>query len=123
MRHRNMYYLTGLPGWMRFGYSPGWVGRSPSGLGPCAEYLMTGQWPTAQMQMAAQGYSMPPMGMPVQPPMPMGARGYQPPGMDPGAMGPAAAGQLPWLQQQAQMLQQELNQINTEIERLQQAGQ
>ena len=21
-RHRNMYYLTGLPGWMRFGYFP-----------------------------------------------------------------------------------------------------
>ena len=29
-----MYYLTGLPGWMRFGYSPGWVGRSPGGLPP-----------------------------------------------------------------------------------------
>ncbi len=43
---RNMYRLTGLPGWMRLGYSPGWVGRSPSGLGPCAEYLMTGRWPT-----------------------------------------------------------------------------
>lgn len=45
MRHRWMYYATGLPGWMRFGYSPGWVGRSPTGLGPCASYLMTGQWP------------------------------------------------------------------------------
>lgn len=46
MRHRWMYYATGMPGWMRLGYSPGWVGRSPSGLGPCASYLMTGQWPT-----------------------------------------------------------------------------
>ena len=45
MRRRNMYYLTGQPGWMRLGYSPGWVGRSPSGLGPCAQYLMSGQWP------------------------------------------------------------------------------
>ena len=45
MRHRWMYYATGLPGWMRFGYSPGWVGRSPTGLGPCATYLTTGQWP------------------------------------------------------------------------------
>lgn len=43
---RNMYRMTGLPGWIRLGYSPGWVGRSPSGLGPCAEYLMTGRWPT-----------------------------------------------------------------------------
>ena len=41
-----MYYLTGLPGWMRFGYSPGWVGRSPTGMPPGAQYLMqTGQMP------------------------------------------------------------------------------
>ncbi len=45
MRNRWMYYATGMPGWMRFGYSPGWVGRSPTGLGPCASYMMTGQWP------------------------------------------------------------------------------
>ncbi len=44
---RNMYNLTGQPGWMRLGYSPGWVGRSASGLGPCAEYFMTGRWPAA----------------------------------------------------------------------------
>ena len=43
--HRYMYNLTGQPGWMRLGYSPGWVGRSASGLGPCADYMMTGQWP------------------------------------------------------------------------------
>jgi hypothetical protein len=48
--NRNMYYLTGLPGWMRFGFSPGWQGRSPTGLGPGATYLMTGQWPTPQAQ-------------------------------------------------------------------------
>ncbi len=45
-RRRNMYYFTGVPGWMRFGYSPGWVGRSPTGLPPTAQYLMqTGQVP------------------------------------------------------------------------------
>jgi len=45
-RRRNMYRLTGLPGWMRFGYSPGWVGRSPTGLPPTAQYLIqTGQVP------------------------------------------------------------------------------
>ncbi|MHA1754369.1 MAG: hypothetical protein ACTSYR_02505 [Candidatus Odinarchaeia archaeon] len=38
-RYRNMYYLTGLPGFIRFGYSPGWIGRSPTGLGPMAQYL------------------------------------------------------------------------------------
>jgi hypothetical protein len=40
-RRRNMYYLTGIPGWMRFGYSPGWVGRSPTGLPPTAEWIMS----------------------------------------------------------------------------------
>ncbi len=51
-----MYEMTGLPGWMRFGYSPGWEGRSPSGLGPCAEYLRSGTWPTPAMNGAwAQG--------------------------------------------------------------------
>ena len=45
-RRRNMYRLTGLPGWMRFGYSPGWVGRSPTGLPPTAQYLVqAGQVP------------------------------------------------------------------------------
>ena len=43
--YRHMYYLTGLPGWMRFGYSPGWDGMPPG-----ANYLMTGQWPTPQAQ-------------------------------------------------------------------------
>jgi hypothetical protein len=38
-RHRNMYYLTGLPGFIRFGYSPGWAEENPSGLPPGAQYL------------------------------------------------------------------------------------
>ena len=37
--HRNMFYATGLPGWVRFGRSPGW-----GGLPPAAQYLHdTGQ--------------------------------------------------------------------------------
>ncbi len=36
-RHRRMYELTGVPGWIRFGAMQG--GRSGRGLGPCAEYL------------------------------------------------------------------------------------
>ncbi|HID17720.1 TPA: hypothetical protein EYP26_05450 [Candidatus Bathyarchaeota archaeon] len=39
-RYRHMYYLTGLPGWMRFGFSPGWLGRSPTGLPPTAQWLL-----------------------------------------------------------------------------------
>lgn len=64
-RHRRVYELTGLPGWMRFGYSPGWQGRSPSGLGPCAQYLAYGTWPTPQMNSAwqqGQGPFPPPPG-------------------------------------------------------------
>jgi len=49
--YRNMYYLTGQPGWMRFGYSPGW-----GGVPPCAQYLsQTDQLPrfTSWMQQQA----------------------------------------------------------------------
>jgi hypothetical protein len=72
-----MYELTGLPGWMRFGFSPGWMGRSPSGLGPCAQYLISGQWPTPQMDLAwrqgqipysqAPGFPMPGFATPYDP--------------------------------------------------------
>ncbi|MEM2920913.1 MAG: DUF5320 domain-containing protein [Candidatus Bathyarchaeia archaeon] len=30
----------GLPGWVRFGFSLGWLGRSPSGLPPTAQWLL-----------------------------------------------------------------------------------
>jgi len=44
--YRWMFYLTGRPGWLRFGFSPGWLGRSPTGLPPTATYLLqTGQLP------------------------------------------------------------------------------
>ena len=49
-RHRWMYQFTGMPGWMRYGFSPGWWGRSPAGLGPGAHYLMHGYWPSPQME-------------------------------------------------------------------------
>src|SRR4030042_6367891 len=58
-RYRRMYELTGLPGWLRFGYSPGGMGRSPPGLGPCAQYLMSGKWPTPQMDLAWQQGQVP----------------------------------------------------------------
>lgn len=95
MRRRNMFYATGLPGWMRFGYSPGW-----GGLGPCAQYLMTGQWPTPQMAAAWQT---------------MQAGG-------PGPFAPTA--QLQMLKAQAQMLEAQLEQIRQAIAQLesQQSG-
>ncbi len=39
-RYRWMYYMTGLPGWLRFGFSPGWLGRSPTGLPPTAQWIL-----------------------------------------------------------------------------------
>ncbi|MHA1238762.1 MAG: DUF5320 domain-containing protein [Candidatus Odinarchaeia archaeon] len=54
--YRWMYWLTGLPGWMRFGFSPGWVGVSPTGLPPGAQYILsTGQLP--QFTQFLQTYS------------------------------------------------------------------
>lgn len=50
MRWRNKHYATGLPGWMRFGYSPGWGGMPPG-----ARYLaQTGQMPRFQDWWAQQ---------------------------------------------------------------------
>ena len=91
MRRRNMFYATGLPGWMRFGYSPGW-----GGPGPCAQYLMTGQWPTPQMAAAWQA-------------------------MQAGQPAPAAGVQLGALKAQAEMLETQLNQLRETIAQLQES--
>jgi len=98
MRHRWMYYMTGLPGWMRFGFSPGWVGRSATGLGPCAEYLMTGRWPGPT---AAPWWSGP---------------GWTGPGFQPPAMAPET--ELSGLKMQADWLKSQLDAISKRIEEL-----
>jgi hypothetical protein len=90
--HRNMYYMTGQPGWMRLGYSPGWVGRSPSGLGPCAEYMLTGRWPAATgtfTPQASQG-------------------GF--------------SGELEMLKEQAQRMEENLAQVRERIDKLEKEG-
>jgi len=99
MRNRYMYYATGLPGWMRFGYSPGWAGRSASGLGPCAEYLMTGRWPFAAQQPPAGAY-------------------YPPTGAGQPFPAVAPEAQLSALRAQAQILKSQLDEINNRIEEL-----
>ncbi len=52
--NRWMYYATGLPGWQRLGYSPGWVGVTPNGLPPYLQGypgvpnpMSAGVWPAA----------------------------------------------------------------------------
>ncbi len=102
MRHRNMFYLTGLPGWMRFGYSPGW-----GGLPPGAQFLMTGQWPTPQMQAAWQA---------MQAGQPVGPSGTGPWGM----MQPDRATQLEFLNGQLGMLSQQVEAVKQMIADLEQ---
>jgi hypothetical protein len=118
-RHRYMYYATGLPGWMRFGYSPGWLGVSPTGMGPAASYLMTGQWPTPQMAAAWQGrqFPMAPGGAAMGQ-YPMGA-GPTPPGTMGYPMDPDQ--ELQFLKDQAQMLAQQLEQISSRIDEIEKA--
>ena len=111
--NRNMYYMTGLPGWMRFGYSPGWAGRSPTGLGPAAQYLTTGTWATPQMEMAWQSGQVP---------YPQGS-GFPMPGFptpyDPwGAAQISPEQELQMLQGQAEVLEDELDGIKRRIEEL-----
>jgi len=121
--NRYMYYLTGLPGWMRFGFSPGWLGRSPTGLGPTASYLMTGQWPTPQAQTYWQAMQA------GQAPYPMygetGAMPYgfpQAPGTTPGvapfAPGTSPEQELSFLRSQASVLKSQIDQINSRIKEL-----
>ena len=119
-----MYYATGLPGWMRFGFSPGWVGRSPTGLGPCASYMMTGTWPTPQ----AQAYWQAVQSGQAQYPYYGGAWAMNPPTPDfaPGAPFPGAGfgpgfskeQELEMLKGQADMLSQQMEQINNRISEL-----
>ncbi len=121
--NRYMYHLTGLPGWMRFGFSPGWLGRSPTGLGPTASYLMTGQWPTPQAQSYWQAMQA------GQAPYPMygetGAMPYgfpQAPGTTPGvapfAPGASPEQELSFLRSQASALKNQIDQINSRIKEL-----
>lgn len=66
-----MYYLTGLPGWVRFGFSPGWLGRSPTGLPPTAQWLIqSGLLPQYLGQIQQGAKTTPPT---TAPSMPSGA--------------------------------------------------
>lgn len=96
---RNMYHLTGLPGWMR-GMGPG---------GPCAQYLLSGQWPTPQMQAAWQTMQA------GQSPGP-GA------GVHSGAAGMPREQELSMLRDQAEWLKSQLDQISARVSELEAEG-
>lgn len=112
-RYRWMYYMTGLPGWMRYGFSPGWVGRSPTGLGPAAQYLTSGTWPTSQMNYAWQQGQVPFSPMPGFP-----QPGYPNP-YDPWGAAPLTPEQeLNILKAEAEQLEDELAGIEKRIKEL-----
>lgn len=102
--HRYMYYATGLPGWMRFGFSPGWSGVSPTGMGPGATYLTSGTWPTPQAQNFWQAMQM------GQAPYP----GYE--AMAPGYF--SGAGAQPSKEQQLQFLHNQAENLKTQMEEI-----
>ena len=92
-RHRYLYYTTGIPGWSRFGYSPGW-----GGLPPGAQYLMTGTWPPYPV----------PAGTPVPPAYPVSA----------GMPAIPAQQEISTLKSQTAMLEQQLEAIKKRINEL-----
>ncbi|MCR4404403.1 MAG: DUF5320 domain-containing protein [Candidatus Acetothermia bacterium] len=99
--YRWMYQLTGLPGWMRFGYSPGW-----GGLPPGAQFLMeSGLWPQFQSWMQSR---MPYPAWPMVSPF----MAY------PQAPGMPASQEVELLKGQAQVLEQQLEAIRKRIEEL-----
>jgi len=113
-RHRYMYYLTGLPGWIRFGFSPGWIGRSPTGLPPTAQWLLQSgllpqymQW----LQTAA------PTTMPSTTP-PAGAQVLSTPFPAPFAPQLTKEQEKQMLEQQVKMLESQLEALRKRIEEL-----
>ncbi len=110
-RHRWMYKMTGLPGWIRFGFSPGWADRSPTGLPPAAQWIMqTGQMDDflSYLQTAQPVPPAQPPGT-VPPPQPPGtAPPPQPPTQTiPGMMMPP--------EQEKQILEQQLKFLEEQI--------
>jgi hypothetical protein len=102
--YRRMYYATGLPGWLRFGYSPGWGGM-PLG----AQYIMqSGQLP--QFLSFLQQQRMPVTGG--------GVGGISFPAQQKPAMEIPKEQELNLLEQQANILEKQLEEIRKRIEEL-----
>ena len=111
--YRWMYAMTGLPGWMRLGFSPGWWGSSPNALPPGATYLLTGAWPTPQANAYWQS-------------MQTGQVPHAPSGWFGAPWGAAPfwtkEQQLQALKSQAEFVKNQLDAINKQIEELEKEG-
>jgi len=121
--YRWMYQLTGLPGWMRFGFSPGWIGRSPTGLGPCASFLTSGQWPTPQAQAYWQSVQQGQVPYPAFTPGAGSAGAPFAAGFTPGAWpGMSKEQELEFLKTQADALEKQIDSIHARIKELSEEG-
>jgi len=114
-RHRYMYYLTGLPGWIRFGFSPGWIGRSPTGLPPTAQWLMqSGLLPQfMQYLQTTTPAAVPPTALP-----PTGAQTTTTPFPTPFAPQLTKEQEKQMLEQQVKMLESQLEALRKRLEEL-----
>jgi hypothetical protein len=113
-RHRHMYYLTGLPGWIRFGFSPGWLGRSPTGLPPTAQWLLQSGLISqylGQIQVPKTGQT--PTAPSTSIPMPFGA---------PFAPGYSREQERVILEQQMEILEAQLDAIRKRLDELSKEG-
>ena len=116
--HRNMYRLTGLPGWMRFGYSPGWGGTPP-----CVDYLSeTGQLPQAvdwfQQGSVAQDIQQPRQTQQNQPVSPQSFGPSFQMGGPAQVPGFSRDQEIQMLENQLGFLEEQVNQIKNRLEQL-----
>lgn len=110
--HRNMFRLTGMPGWMRFGYSPGW-----NGMPPGAQYLSeTGQLDQAVDWFQQQAGSEPQKTTQQPQQTPVSAGQAQP--VQPSQPQISKEQEIQMLKQQAQGLEQQIDRIREKIEQL-----
>jgi hypothetical protein len=113
-----MYYLTGMPGWLRFGYSPGWIGRSPTGLPPTAQWIMqSGLMPQYLSYLQTTTPTIPPTMPTTVPPGVAPTPGAPAPTM-PFAPTLTKEQEKQMLQQQVQTLETQLNAIKKRLEEL-----
>lgn len=112
-----MYYLTGLPGWIRFGFSPGWIGRSPTGLPPTAQWLIQSGLLPQYMQYLQT--TVPPTTVPPVPPSPpTTGTSAVPPFPTPFAPQLTKEQEKQFLEQQIKVLEAQLETIRKRLEDL-----
>ncbi len=113
--YRWRFWMTGVPGWLAYGFSPGWVGVTPTGLPPFAQWLIdTNQLSnflqylrqTFPQYLSTSTYTMPPTGVPISPVSP-----YSMPALPPEE-------ELKVLEEQKKFLEQQLQELKKRLDEL-----